>query len=723
MVQLTQGAERQRYNPVWSPDSKRIAFAERSLRLWVVEVESQRMTMVDSSEIWEFQSYSFSPDGRWLAYAKPVQRDRQFYSIFLYDLRENRRHEVTGPMTNDYEPVFDPTGKYLYFISGRDLHPRMGTFEMNFIYSELDRVYLLTLAKDTPSPLAPRSDEEGGDSLRTQPDVSRQAGGGRGQESGKDRADAAEAPAKGGKTPAVTRIDLEGLDRRIVPLSGQPGNYIGLRAAAGKVFWLAAGEPGGSAMSLRGYDLAERKETGLADGIQGYDISPDGGKLIVRRGADYYIVPAETKPLSLDRALDLSGLRARVDFQAEWRQIFHEVWRQERDFFYVANLHGLDWTAVRRRYEPLLEHVAHRDDLNYVLGEMIAELAVSHAYVGGGDYPEVERVESGLLGCEFERAEGRWRIARILPGNNWKSDERSPLTLPGVDVSAGDYLLAIDGEALTDSISPYRLLEGKGGKTVLLTVGKGPELSQARTMRVETIRNEMPLRYQQWVEGNLAKVRQASGGRIGYLHIPDMGLDGLNEFVRRYYAQLGQVEGFIIDVRYNGGGFVSQMILERLNRKPIGMDAPRYGLQETYPTAAFQGPMVCLINEYSASDGDIFPYFFRQQGLGPLVGKRTWGGVVGIRGYSPLVDGGYITRPEFGTYGLDSQWIIENEGVRPDYEVDKLPEDAIAGRDPQLEKALELVLQQLPEKAFKLPPKPVPPVKRSGDEGGERNQR
>ena len=346
--------------------------------------------------------------------------------------------------------------------------------------------------------------------------------------------------------------------------------------------------------------------------------------------------------------------------------------------------------------------------MNFTLGEMLGELSCSHTYVGGGDYPEVERIQSGLLGCDLAPFEGYWRISHILPGENWDKGGRSPLTEPGMNVSAGDYLLAIDGVPLSAEMNPWSLLENKADKTVSLTVGKTAELEKARTINVKPIGDELPLRYLEWVESNRRKVLEASNGRIGYLHIPDMGFEGLNEFVKRFYAQIDR-EALVIDVRYNGGGFVSQMILERLRRRTVGMDAPRNALPETYPRASFDAPMACLINQYSASDGDIFPYFFRQYGLGPLIGRRTWGGVVGIRGYSTLVDGGYITRPEFGTFSIDSRWIMENQGVAPDYEIDNLPEDVIAGKDPQLEKAVEILMQKLAEKPTVIPPRPAPP--------------
>jgi len=696
-IRLSFGGNCHRFDPVWSPDSRFIAFADKNLKLWLLEVENKKMTMVDSSKLWEIHHYSFSPCSKWLAYSKPVQRDREFSSIFLYDIENQKVHRVTDFMTNDFEPVFDPRGKYLYFISGRDLKPKLGRFEMSYLYEHTDRVYLLTLQADTLSPLAPRSDEEEGPAQEV-------------SEDGKDKEKKEEKKNDKKTRAARTRIDLEGLAQRAVALSEEPGDYSGLRAGEDKIFWMGRNEKGKA--DLFCYDIKERKQSVLAEGIDGYDISPNGRKLIVKKGEKYVLADADGGKIDFSKGgLDLSGMRAKVDYRAEWCQMFSETYRQMRDFFYDPNLHGVDWAGVCDRYRPLLEHAAHRDDLNYILGEMIGELACSHTYVGGGDYPEVKRVKSGLLGCDLEIHNGYWRIKHILPGENWNSSLRSPLTEPGMNVSEGDYILAVDGKVLTADMNPYSLLEGKAGKTVYLTVGKSPDISKARSIMVRPIEDETPLRYLEWVEGNRKKVSEATDGRVGYLHIPDMGFSGLNEFVKRFYAQIGK-EGLIIDVRYNGGGFVSQMILERLRRRTVGMNAPRNAAVGTYPSASFDGPMVCLINQYSASDGDIFPYFFRKYGLGPLVGRRTWGGVVGIRGYSRLMDGGYITRPEFGTFSVDSRWIMENEGVSPDYEVDNLPEDVIAGRDPQLEKAIELILEALSRKPTELPERPAPPGKK-----------
>ena len=402
----------------------------------------------------------------------------------------------------------------------------------------------------------------------------------------------------------------------------------------------------------------------------------------------------------------------RLDPPAEWRQIFDEAWRLERDFFYVPNLHGVDWPAMRRRYGALLPYVAHRADLTYLIGELIGELNSGHAYVGGGEAPKAKSVPIALLGADYklDEASGRYRIDRVLQGENWIEARRSPLTESGVDVPAGSYLLKVDGLDLKAPVVPDELLENRTAGTVTLTINSRPDDRGARQVTVRPLADEEQLRYFDRIETNRTKVEKATGGVVGYLHIPNMGGDGLNEFVRQYYPQIRK-QGLIVDVRNNGGGFVSEMILERLRRVLAGMGNSRNGGITTYPAQVFHGPMVCLINHYSASDGDIFPYFFKKYGLGPLIGTRTWGGVVGIRGYSPLVDGGYVTRPEFGTYGIEGQWIIEGHGVDPDIEVDNRDDLVAQGRDPQLEKGIEIVMQEIRKSPRTLPPAPAPPVK------------
>jgi tricorn protease len=449
-------------------------------------------------------------------------------------------------------------------------------------------------------------------------------------------------------------------------------------------------------------------------------VAADGSKLLYKADKVWGLVEPKEGLKVGDGALKLDGLKLELDPRAEWAQIYGETWRLFRDFFYLPDMGQVDWPAMRKRYAVLLPHVTHRYDLNYVLGELVGELATGHTYVGGGDQPKVERIPVGTLGADLklDPAAGRWRIARILPAQPWVEGRATPLAAPGVKVSEGDYLLSIDGQELKGTDEPYRLLAQTPGRTVTLLVNGKPIAAGAREVQVQPLANEWELRYFDWVEANRRQVEQASGGQVGYLHIPDMGGRGLTEFIRQFYAQSGKA-GLVVDVRANGGGFVSQMILERLRRRLMGMSNQREERPTTYPAAAVSGPMVALANQYSASDGDIFPYYFRAYGLGPVIGQRTWGGVVGIRGlYSGMVDGGYSNVAEFGIYDLSGRWVVENEGVAPDIEVDNTPASLAAGRDLQLERAVAEVLRQVatqkpsrpdrpPSKDLRSPPPPA----------------
>jgi tricorn protease len=708
-VALTSGSSSWSFPPVWSPDSKKLAFADRAMHLWVVDVATKQKTLVDTATIWEISGYAFAPDSRWLAYRKQVDTDRG--ALFLWDAGTKVSTQVTPSVVESDEPVFDPEGEYLFFLSDRDIAPMLGEFELSFTVNRATRPYALLLKSDGASPFAPRSDEaKKGDAAE---EVKKDAKG--------------EAKKEEKKVPF--RIDLAGLADRVVAFPVPPGDYGRLTAAKGKLFWLsfppvALTEAEGPAKAtLQTFDLEKRKVTDLLTNVEQYALAPDGSRLAVKIEKAWAIVEPKEGLKPGDGKLDLSGLALELDPPKEWAQIFRETWRLYRDFFYVPDMGKIDWTAIRKRYEPLVARVSHRIDLNYVLAEMAAELGSGHAYVGGGDYPKPQRMPVGTLGADLvlDETSGRWKIARILEGQNWNEKRRSPLTEPGVKVSAGDYLLAIDGRDLTARDEPYRFLAGTvgptgekpvaagGGKSVTLLVNGKPEKAGAHEIVVRPMASEKDLRYYNWVEENRRRVEKATNGRVGYIHIPDMGGEGLTEFIRQYYSQLRK-EGLIVDVRANGGGFVSEIILERLRRSVKGMNSARNARPGPYPSASFNGPMVALISEYSASDGDIFPYYFREYGLGPLIGKRTWGGVVGIRGLGGgMVDGGYTHVPEFATYSLGSEWVMENEGVSPDIEVDNLPADEMAGKDAQLERGIEEILKRIKVHPAVWPPEPKSP--------------
>lgn len=725
-VRLTSGPPKWRFAPVWSPDSRKLAWGDRGMRLWTIDIEEKKPIPVDESSIWEITDYAWSPDSRWIAYAKAQENGLPAVHIHALDTRTTTR--VTGEAFASFDPAFDPSGSYLYFLSDRDIHPTLGSFELSFTANRMTRPYVLCLRAEGPSPMDPGSDEA----------AAGRQGGPAGGQSGGAAGGGAGGQSGGAAAPAGPfRIDLDTIEERAVALAVPPGEYGGLRAAPGRIFFLSSpllgmGEdPAGSETVLRTYDLAARKAEDVVSPVDGYDLSPCGTRVIYRRGGATAIVDAKPGGGN-EKRLDLSGLELRLDPPAEWAQIFQEVWRLSRDYFYLPDMGRIDWEGVRARYEPLLPHVSHRYDLTFILGEMVGELGTGHTYVGGGDYPTPPRVAVGLLGAELalDGDAGAWRIERIFRGQRWAPGRGSPLLAPGVDVAEGEYLLAIDGRDLTAGDEPYAFLVQKAGRSVELLVGPRPDRASARRVTVRPIASEADLRYEDWVERNRLAVDRATGGRAGYVHIPDMQARGLREFIRQYYPQIRK-EGLIVDVRFNGGGFVSQIILERLRRILVGMSAPRDARPTTVPRGVFHGPMVALINQYSASDGDLFPHYFRKYRLGPLIGRRTWGGVVGIRGGGGLVDGGYVNVPEFGNYGAEGAWILENEGAAPDIEVDNLPGDELAGRDAQLERGIEEVLRRIGPRPRELPPRPPskdlrppgPPGEEGGGEEGERPER
>jgi tricorn protease len=699
-VRITTDGHCFRFPCFWSPDSKKLLFADKDLKLYYVDVESRKITEIDSTKIGEIYDYSWSPDSKWITYAKP--NPNRFYSVFLYTLKDGKIFQVTEGFTDDSEPIFDPEGKYLYFFSKRDFNATLGNFDPSFTYNQMSRIYVVTLQKDTLSPFAPQSDE-----VELEKEKKKKEEGEKKEEEKKE------------KIKKEVQIDLEGIGDRVVAVPIDPGNYYGLRAAKGKIFYLSfptwtltggSPEPKGA---LHLFDMEERKDHALLSPIDGYDISGDGEKIIYKSMRQFGIIDAKPgSPKIGDGALKLDGMEMKIDRREEWKQIFNEVWRRERDFFYAPNMHGVDWELMRKRYGELLPYVAHRSDLTYIIGEMIGELCCSHTYVSGGDKPEVKLVSTGLLGVDWDldTLSGFYRVQKIYPGKNWEENLRSPLTEPGVEVKEGEYIITVDNKTLQYPTNPYSLFENKVGKTVTLKVNSKPSPEGAKEVEVKPIASEYDLRSNYWVETNRRKVEEATNGKVGYIFIPDMGGEGLNEFAKAFFPQIRK-EGLIIDVRYNGGGFVSEMILERLRRVLAGMSSSRNAGDYTHPGGVFYGHMVCIMNEYSASDGDYFPYYFRKYGLGTLIGKRTWGGVVGIRDFTPLVDNGYITAPEFAAFGLEGEWIIENHGVDPDIEVDNLPNLVIQGHDPQLEKAIEVIMKKIEEEPKKLPERPPYPIR------------
>jgi tricorn protease len=701
---LTTDGDMMRYPPVWSPDGKRLAFSDKSGRLWVLELAGKQLTQVARDSSGQLGDQSWSSDSHWLAFS--LSRAGGFRAIYLWAVGDAAPRRITDELFNAQEPVFDAEGKYLFFLSDREYAPQISSAEWNFATDRTTGIFALALRKDVPPPFPPQSDE-----VKIDTTGSAQAGA---------AAPKPEKPADAStKAPAAVGIDFDGLAGRVQPVPVPADDYSGLNAVKGNLLYVRGGpfyygRSSGVQAALMVFNLADRKATALAENIAGYTLSPDGSKVLVRQSGAYNLYDANPKGASSKKTVATAGLQADIVPKEEWTQIFDEVWRRFRDFFYVSNMNGYDWKALKDRYRPLLRYVGHRSDLDYVLSEMIAELSNSHTYISGGDYEIPDRPDVALPGARFEldRASGRYRIAAIYRGDNAEATYRAPLSAIGVDARVGDYLLAIDGADVKAPENPYRLLRYKADRPVTLTLNSRPSSDGARTVSYQPVTSEAKLLYLDWVTANRQKVDSMTQGRVGYLHLPDMGAEGISEFIKWYYPQIRK-EGLIIDVRGNGGGNVSSMVIERLSRQLLATGFSRNSeYTSTYPRGpVFYGSLVSLLNETSASDGDIFPAMFKQAGLGPLIGKRSWGGVIGITSHGPLIDGGTVNVPEFGFASTDGRWIIEGHGVDPDIEVENDPRSVIAGRDPQLERGVQEVLKLMQQHPRQLPKRPAPPDK------------
>ena len=695
---LTSGADTYKYEIAWSPDSKRIAWTDKLNRLQFVEVESKQVTPVAKSDAFEIRDFVWSPDSQWLAFTQPEVR--RFANIYLYGLAKKNQVQVTDGWFDVGSPEFSSDGKYLFFVSERSFNPSYGQTEWNHTYSDMERIYLVTLAAATKSPLAPKSDE-----VKPRDDKAAVSGTEAKAASDKDKDKDGDVGKAAKPSKVMVSVDVEGLTQRITVLPPSASNYGSLSSVGDKLFYLKKGK-------LHLFDLEKEKETELGE-VAGFRVSADRKKMLVKVGSDLAILDLPSAKLDLtDRKLSLSDLKVRLDRRAEWNQIYNECWRQMRDFLFDPKLHGVDWAGMRRRYEPLLAHVQHRADLTFIIGEMIGELNIGHAYVGGGDLPKPERIPLGLLGAVIQPdASGYFRIERILRGHNWDSKYRSPLTEIGVEIRTGDYILAVQGQSTRSMTDLYSALVGTAGKPVVLRVNREPKEEGARDQTVIPTADEHPLYYLDWVLGNIEKVEKASGGKIGYVHVPDMGVPGLNEFAKFYYPQLHK-EALVVDCRGNGGGNVSPMIIERLRREPAMWTVARNGAVNVDPSGQVLGPKVLLIDQHSASDGDIVGYRFRKHRLGPIIGQRSWGGVVGIRGSLPLLDGGILNRPEFSRFDLEAkEWIMEGTGVEPDIEVDNDPTREFSGTDDQLNRAITELKKAMESKPVKVPQPPAYPNK------------
>ena len=713
-----------RYQPVWSPDSRKIAFSDKTGSLFVVEVEDGKLRFVDKDEWFEMEAYSWSPDNRWLAYSKHMSNLNSV--IMIYDANEQRTQQVTSEYYSDTHPVFDVDGKYLFFRSNRSFKPVYGDMDYTWIYPNSTEIYAATLRKDVLSPTAPRSDEE---ELRQEKEDASKRDNQEGEEAAKDQKEQdtkSDKNDEGEEKPKPVKIDFDGFERRVVRLPIPAGNIGALHSVKGKLLFVryaaaGAAESGEPSGKLLYYDLEKREEKTIISGINSYDLSADGKKVIYRSKSTYGIIDlAENKKVG-DGKIATGNLKAWINPREEWQQIFNEAWRIQRDFFYDPNMHGLDWKAIKGRYETLLPYVVDRADLNYVIGEMIGELNASHTYVGGGELEQPEQISVGLLGCDFEldSENSTYRIKKIYEGAAWDAEARSPLREPGIDVNEGDYLLAVNGRQLDTSKDPWAAFQGLADEVVTLTISSSPpaagvpaerEPSGARDVVVRPMSSEFRLRNLAWIESSRRKVQQATNNRVGYIYVPDTGRNGQNELVRQFSAQRTK-QALIIDERFNSGGQIPDRFIELLDRPIYNYWARRDHRDWQTPFVAHTGPKVMLINGWSGSGGDAFPYYFRKAGLGPLIGTRTWGGLIGISGNPQPIDGGFVSAPTFGFWNTEGNWEVEGYGVDPDYEIENAPHEMVAGRDPQLEKAIELILEMLEKEPSPKLQKPAYPDK------------
>ncbi len=685
------------FEPHWSPDSKKLAFTDNKLNLWVVDIEKKTQqkiatdTYYDPLEL-QWLDPAWAPDSRWVAYTKKLHNDLR--AVCVYSLETGKTEQLTDGMSDARNARFDKEGKYLYFTASTNTGLTPHWLDMTSQTQRTTRsVYLAVLRKDLPSPLAPESDEEKPEEVA--------------------KRNKEEKKADEPKTSPPVGIDFDNISQRILALPLPARDYRRLEAGKpGVVYLLEASEPQPNAPStVQKFDLKTRKTEKLVEGVHGFVLSANGEKMLLRQGEKFTIATATAIPKAGEGVLKMEAIEIRSDPREEWKQMYREVWRIERDWFYDPNYHGLDIAAQERKYQPYLESVASRSDLNYLFQEMLGDLTIGHLYIGGGERPEIKSLKVGLLGADYAVENGRFRFARVFNGENWNPGLRAPLTQPGVNVVAGDYLLAVDGRDVTPSSDVYSYFEGTASRQTVLKVGTDPAGANAREVTVVPVESEAELRRFAWVEANRRKVDQITQGKVAYVYLPDTGEGGYTYFNRYYFSQVGK-EAAVIDERFNGGGQAADYVVDYLRRPLLNYWSTRYGEDFATPRGAIFGPKALIINEEAGSGGDALPWYFRRLKIGPLVGARTWGGLVGILGYPALMDGGRVTAPNVAFWSPDGKWDVENHGVAPDIEVEQDPQLIREGHDPQLEKAVAMVMEEL--KAHPLPKavKPAYPVYR-----------
>jgi tricorn protease len=706
------------YSPHWSPDSKKIAYSDKHLHLWYVDVAGGKPIKIDTGLRGNFgpsTEISWSPDSQWIAYTRDLEN--QLNAVLFYSLTTHSSTQITDGMSNAAHPVFDPSGKYLYFSASTNNGPSDAGIDL----SSLDRAttssaYVVVLAKDGASPVPPESDDEN----KKKEDEDKKDADKKDDKKASETQDKAAAKGdekkKEEEKPKPTVIDLAGIGNRILSLPIPARNYVNLSVGKTGVLFLAEGSPVGRASSGDGppirslwrFTTEKRQTEEVLRGLNGYTVSFNGEKLFYWHDDNWFLVATgDLKPGASEtgKPLNNGSMVAMVDPRAEWQQMYRETWHIERDFFYDPHLHGLDLAKIQAKYEPYLAGLASRDEFTYLSTEMLGEIEVGHMFVGGPDRPK-DGPKPGLLGADYTTENNRYKFAKIYNGQNWTPSLTAPLTLPGINIVEGEYLLGVNGRELHATDNVYSFFDGTAGKQTVLRVGTKPDGSDGRDVTVVPVDSEHGLRNIDWIETNRRKVDQLSGGKVAYIYMPNTGGAGYSNFNRYFYAQIDK-QGVVLDERYNEGGFIADYVVNVLGQKPLSGAIERDGKPVHDPEGAIFGPKVMIINQSAGSGGDAMPWYFRKAGLGTLVGTRTWGGLVGIGGYPTLIDGGGVTAPRYAIYGLNGDWEVEGHGIPPDVEVEELPKDIAAGHDAQLERAVAIVMEQL--KAHPVPEPPIPP--------------
>ncbi len=713
------------YGPTWSPDSKKIAYTDKRLNFWYVDVEKGTPVKVDTDRFEDPSvtlGVAWSPDSKWLTYSKFLENHLR--SVFVYSLETGKVSQITEGLGDARYPVFDKSGKEIFVAASTDLGLSSGWLDLSsYQHPVLRNVYAVVLKKGDKSPVEPESDEEkigdkdkkddekkdadkkDADKKDADKKADKKKDGDKDKDNDKDK-DKKEEPAK-------TVIDLDGIEQRIVALPIKPANYVALDVGKAGTLFLSEVpdvprfEPM-TPVTVSKFDLTTRKTEPFLSGITAFAVSANGEKVLYKQGQGWFIAATGAAPKAGEGAINVGAMEVQVDPRAEWNQMYHEVWRIERDFLYDPGYHGLDLAAAEKKYAPYLKGLGGRGDLNYLFDEMLGEITIGHMFIGGGDVPQPPKVKGGLLGADYKIESGRYRFARVFNGENWNPDLRAPLTQPGVDVKTGDYLLEVNGVDVRPPADVNKFLENTADQQVRIKVSASADGKDAREVTVVPVGDEAGLRTRAWEEDNRRKVDELSGGKIAYVHVPDTNIGGYLNFNRFYFGQVGK-QAAIIDERYNHGGQIADSFIDELERPLRNCAITRNGEKFCSPLAQIYGPKTMIINEMSGSGGDALPWMFKQDKVGPLVGMRTWGGLVGIWGYPPLMDGGFVTAPRGAIYGLHGAWEVENHGVAPDIEVENDPASVVAGHDAQLEKSVQVTLDALKKNPVVIPDHPAYP--------------